>query len=151
MNSKSAASSSRDATEHTFTSELPITFVNIDWKHSCHRTPETTRRNCAKLFATVGSIVRNQHPIILCLCEVGTVSDKLSGANLATLVDTCTRAWQDECRNTTERNDLQAEYALNECYITIWDRKRVACSSCRILASLCAAQPFRRAQALWWW
>ena len=150
--------SRRDATEHTTgdatelatETDKDVTFVNIDWKRARHATVRAETRNFKKLFATVQSVVQNQKPSILCLCEVGEVHAPLSKKNFESVAETCTRAWllAHPPRAASERPDLKVEYTLNACYMTIWDAQRVQCLSSSISSSLSFTHPFRKAQLL---
>ena len=55
------------------TAGIHIIFVNIDWKKSRHDSEAATKRNLSQLAETIGSIVKEMKPAVICCCEVGNV------------------------------------------------------------------------------
>ena len=101
-----------------------MVFINIDWKSSRHRTVNARNRNAKKLRDTIGSVVRNMQPTILCMCEVGTPTDLLSQDQTKEVERIVMGAWTGAAKNVK----LRSLFSVEAPYMTIYNCKEIACS-----------------------
>ena len=79
------------ATEHS----PRVVFINIDWKASRHSTDKALKRSMQTLGHTIGGVVRNMRPTMICMCEVGEATCALSYKEMKQVADQCMLSWQD--------------------------------------------------------
>ena len=109
------------ATEHSPCTSARVVFINIDWKASRHSSDKAFKRNMQTLGHTIGGVVRNMRPTMICMCEVGEATRALSSKEMKQVADRCMLSWQDaateHARNpTTTQPRLRGILATRVCY-----------------------------------
>ena len=108
-------------------------FVNIDWKASRHTAAHSTLRNMRRLCSTIADIVQKMQPSILCMCEVGEVSNPLTQSHMEEVAATVEEAWEGAA---TERVRLKFFFTSGTPYMTAYDELQVQCEWNRVLWDL---------------
>ena len=83
----------------------------------------TFNKNMATLRETVGGVVRNMNPTMICMCEVGD-TEALSQQQMQDVADHCIRAWTGAA---TEHINLQSMFATGAPYMTIYMEGPIQC------------------------
>ena len=125
------------ATEHSPCTSARVVFIKIDWKASRHSSTKALKRNMQTLGQTIGSVVRNMSPTMICMCEVGEATRALSSKELKEVADQSMLSWQEAA---TEHFQLQSMYEVGAPYMTIYQQGPIRCSGHRILSNLDSAQ-----------
>ena len=125
------------ATGHSPCTSARVVFINIDWKASRHSSAKALKRNMQTLGQTIGGVVRNMRPTMICMCEVGEATRALSSKEMKQVADRCMLSWQDAA---TEHFQLQSMYDVGAPFMTIYQQGPIQCSGHRILRNLYPAQ-----------
>jgi hypothetical protein len=121
------------------TAGINIIFVNIDWKKTRQDTQSAAKRNLKQLAHTIGSIVTEMKPAVICCCEVGNVMTPMTSQQINEMMQTFRHAW---------REDIAFLHDEGEPYLTAWDGNLCSCKHKRILRNLYKASNMpRTAQA----
>jgi hypothetical protein len=111
-----------------------VVFINIDWKQSRHNKEHA---NMSKLSFTIGSVINNMKPAMLCMSEVGEASIALTEMSMQQVANQTVQAWRDAA---TEHVELKCMFEVGAPYMTVYDVSQVQCSCHRILTDLFSAQ-----------
>ena len=129
-----------------------VVFVNIDWKATRHDTKDSRARNKKKLQDTIGSIVANMHPDILCMCEVGEAGSLMTEEPLEEVRKWCLEQWKRTAtgregagwrsleyksaqawKEAQDNLSLSVLYEKEAPYMTIYDSQKCTCRCSTIL------------------
>ena len=78
-----------------------VVFINIDWKATRHNS-KRLKANMSKLGETIGGVVRNMKPAMICMCEVGSVSSPLTVECMQEVAEGTEQAWRDAATEHVE-------------------------------------------------
>ena len=96
------------------TAGINIIFVNIDWKKTRQDSQSAAKRNLKQLAHTIGSIVTEMKPAVICCCEVGNVMTPMTSQQINEMMQTFRHAW---------REDIAFLHDEGEPYLTAWNGK----------------------------
>jgi hypothetical protein len=122
-----------------------VVFINIDWKATRHNS-KRLKANMSKLGETIGGVVRNMKPAMICMCEVGSVSSPLTVECMQEVAEGTEQAWRDAA---TEHVELRTMFEVGEPYMTVYDACQIQCSCHRILHGLYFARGQPRTAQAW--
>ena len=131
------ASGKASATEQSVVNAeqcITVAFANIDWKQARHGK-NFQKNHAIRLAQTIGSIVAELAPAVLCLCEVGEVMTPLESDNMDAVVRIVREAWTQKDATATEQC-LNCFKVVGEPYLTVFRSDLVACSDFRMLHNL---------------
>ena len=98
------------------------------------------------LGETIGGVVRNMKPSMICMCEVGVVSSPLTVECMQEVAKRTEQAWRDAA---TEHVELRTMFEVGEPYMTVYDAGQIQCSCHRILHGLYVARGQPRTAQAW--
>ena len=124
--------------------DADIVFTNIDWKASRHDTENSTEINMKILTKSIDDIVRKMAPAVICMNEVGVVSQPLKGPDMEQVRDTVMASWTSAAKGKV---NLRTMFQVGSPYMTVYDANQVECSNHRILTNVFTARGERSAQA----
>ena len=89
--------------------------------------------NMTTLANTIGNVVQNMEPTMICMVAVGEATQPLSEEQMQQVATESTRAWKDAA---TERIQLRSMFTTGEPYMTIYIDGHIRCTEHRILRNL---------------
>ena len=121
-----------------------IVFINIDWKDSRHDTERSTKKNLNILGNTIEDVVRKMKPAVICMVEVGVITQPLTRPHMDQVRDQVLTAWRSRA---DENAHIRIMFEVGHPYMTAYDANQVLCSDHRILQNVFTARGPRSAQA----